>query len=443
MKRRWDIVPRRKFEGSVRHTRTTMCLRVLLAAAVTSVPLSAIADEANEISLQKVERELNDSRAAKRNLQRKAQQITHERIRIRKRLIKMAKKIQTREDRLLTSEKRLRELSSSEKELSQALKGRQTELSRVLGSLSRLQRAGTPLLVVGPGTPLQNMRASLLLTSITPELERRVGNIRAQIETLRQLRQQIAEERRDIDLARRELETEKRRLSQLLRAKSNTRNELLARAQQEEKRITALSNSASNIGDLVERLHKDRNTQTDRGEIEKRISVLRQTEAQTPEISAPEQAIEPSARADSKTGTGQVQQFASLRGQLPLPARGQIVEHFGDDNGYGPASKGIRIQTRPHAQVITPFDGEVSYAGEFRGYGQLLIIAHGQGYHTLLAGMSRIDVVVGQLLLASEPVGEMGNNERKYPNLYVELRYRGEAVNPLPWLAMNIGKVKG
>ena len=106
-------------------------------------------------------------------------------------------------------------------------------------------------------------------------------------------------------------------------------------------------------------------------------------------------------------------------------------------------SKGITIETRADAQVVTPYDGEVVFAGRFRGYGQLLIIQHGEGYHTLLAGFSRIDSVLGQWLLAGEPVGVMGRGSNGNPALYVELRRNGDAINPLPWLAASDRKVSG
>ncbi len=83
------------------------------------------------------------------------------------------------------------------------------------------------------------------------------------------------------------------------------------------------------------------------------------------------------------------------------------------------------------------------FAGPFRGYGQLLIIAHGEGYHTLLAGIDRVDGAVGQLLLAGEPVGQMGASPGRKPELYVELRHDGDPIDPTPWLAATETKVSG
>jgi septal ring factor EnvC (AmiA/AmiB activator) len=129
---------------------------------------------------------------------------------------------------------------------------------------------------------------------------------------------------------------------------------------------------------------------------------------------------------------------------MVFPARGRLVTRYGElENSTGLAAKGLTLTTRHEARVVAPYDGEVVFAGSFRGYGQLLIIAHGEGYHILLAGLSRIDSAVGQALLAGEPVGAMGRPENGDPSLYIELRRRGEPINPLPWLVATHEKVSG
>jgi len=148
--------------------------------------------------------------------------------------------------------------------------------------------------------------------------------------------------------------------------------------------------------------------------------------------------------------------FAETRGKLARPVSGRQIRAFGGKNDFGENAKGISIATRKNAQVTSPVDGWVAYADEFRSYGQLLIINAGGGYHILLAGMQRIDVGVGQFVLAGEPVAVMGVSKRRnggqadrpgrtLPNqtLYVEFRKDGRSINPGPWWAKSPERVQG
>ena len=108
-------------------------------------------------------------------------------------------------------------------------------------------------------------------------------------------------------------------------------------------------------------------------------------------------------------------------------------------------------------EVPSPFDGKIAFAGPFRDLGQVLIIEHDGGYHTVLAGFQRIDVATGNWVLAGEPIGIMpqeystvsesavgtktsGGNR---PQLYMELRRGGHPVNPLRWITAGSIRMNG
>lgn len=132
--------------------------------------------------------------------------------------------------------------------------------------------------------------------------------------------------------------------------------------------------------------------------------------------------------------------FAKAKGRLPLPANGKRIIAFGD-KAQTSKSNGIVLETRPGAQVTAPSDGWIVFAGVFRSYGQILIINAGDGYHILLAGLSQIDVQLGQFVLAGEPVGLMSGASRdakakppaSAPVLYIEFRKDGRSIDPAPW----------
>jgi septal ring factor EnvC (AmiA/AmiB activator) len=78
----------------------------------------------------------------------------------------------------------------------------------------------------------------------------------------------------------------------------------------------------------------------------------------------------------------------------------------------------------------------VRYTGPFKNYGQLVIIEHQKGYHSLVAGLDRIDTVVGQSVSAGEPVGILGPApDGGKPSVYYELRHKGQPVNPARFFA--------
>jgi septal ring factor EnvC (AmiA/AmiB activator) len=112
-----------------------------------------------------------------------------------------------------------------------------------------------------------------------------------------------------------------------------------------------------------------------------------------------------------------------------------VIQRFGAVDALGAVARGLTVETRLEARVVAPFDGKIVFAGPFRSYGLLLIITHGEGYHTLIAGLSRIDAQVGQWLLSGEPVGVAGGEGAEKSTVYVELRHDGEPINPSPWFA--------
>jgi murein hydrolase activator len=164
----------------------------------------------------------------------------------------------------------------------------------------------------------------------------------------------------------------------------------------------------------------------------------------------PRPTLEPQAGAASNAGRMKpAMPFHLAKAQLPLPAQGRRIQGFGEKTEFGRQSRGIVIETRHGAAVIAPSDGWVVYAGEFRSYGQVLIINAGGGYHILLANLARIDVEVGRFVLSGEPVGAMSSNagtktQDGAPVLYVEFRNKdGQSIDPTPWWTDGTQKVQG
>ena len=140
----------------------------------------------------------------------------------------------------------------------------------------------------------------------------------------------------------------------------------------------------------------------------------------------------------------ELRSFDAPRATMIWPVAGDITHRFGEADKSGRPSQGLTIGVLPNGVVVAPFDGQVEYAGVFGTYGLILIIRHGTGYHSLLAGLGRADVTIGQWLLAGEPVGALPGTDEKNASatFYMELRRDGRPVDPQSRLASRDGRTE-
>lgn len=117
------------------------------------------------------------------------------------------------------------------------------------------------------------------------------------------------------------------------------------------------------------------------------------------------------------------------------PTEGSILRSFGARADGGSPSQGVVLRTRAGAQVVSPAAGEITYAGPFRSYGQVLIINFDGGYALVLTGLGAVNARVGDTVRAGQPIAEMASSDTPAPELYVEVRRDGRAVDPGRWLS--------
>jgi septal ring factor EnvC (AmiA/AmiB activator) len=108
-----------------------------------------------------------------------------------------------------------------------------------------------------------------------------------------------------------------------------------------------------------------------------------------------------------------------------LPVAGRTVA------GFGGASQGVTLAPRAGAQVVAPAAGRVAFAGPYRGYGRIVIVEHDSGWTSLVTGLARTDVEVGERVVAGGPLGITG---QRNPTVTLELRRDGTPVNPLDFV---------
>lgn len=126
--------------------------------------------------------------------------------------------------------------------------------------------------------------------------------------------------------------------------------------------------------------------------------------------------------------------FARLKGQLRLPARGELAHRFGTPRpGGGPAWRGIFIRAAG-GEVRAVASGTVVFADWLRGYGNLMIVDHGAGYLTIYGNNESLYRNVGDAVRTGDviaAIGDSGGSEES--GLYFEVRYEGQPQDPLAW----------
>lgn len=128
--------------------------------------------------------------------------------------------------------------------------------------------------------------------------------------------------------------------------------------------------------------------------------------------------------------------FSSLRGQLKLPVRGELVAKYGSKRGDGPSWKGLFIRAAEGTEIKAVAAGQVVFAEWLRGFGNLIIIDHGSQYMSIYGNNQAVlkragDVVKSGDVIAS--AGNSGGNEQS--GLYFEIRHQGRAFDPLNWMS--------
>ncbi|MCB9995716.1 MAG: peptidoglycan DD-metalloendopeptidase family protein [Rhodospirillales bacterium] len=125
------------------------------------------------------------------------------------------------------------------------------------------------------------------------------------------------------------------------------------------------------------------------------------------------------------------------KGTARLPVSGFITVGYGTTDEIGAYSQGIKLEARPGSLAVAPMGGIVRFAGQFKNYGNMVIIEHKNGYHSLIAGLHRIDAPVEGRINAGEPIGQLPLTSSRggRPALYYELRRNGQPVNPADMIA--------
>jgi septal ring factor EnvC (AmiA/AmiB activator) len=431
-------------------------LGVLPGQLLAGVDLSR--DEARE-RLGQTEQELKSSQVKAEGLTKDLVALAEERARLNSGLIEAGERVQASEAKLSETEAKLAELTDQVNVIQSSINERKRAIVKMLSAMQRIGRTPPPAIVTRRDDALAVVRGAMLLADVFPELKYQADNLTHELEGLVTIESAIRIRRDEQKHEADQLAAEQGRLDRLLAEKKTKHAQSEVELVQVRQSTERLASEVSGLNELIERLGVEI-AKAEVAQYDAEIAAekaLRQRLQQEVMATPPNEnvvEIKPDSTKLAFASPSRLKPampFAQAKGTLRLPAQGVQLKAFGDTDADGTTFKGISLKTREEARITAPADGWVVYAGPFRSYGQLLIINAGGGYHILIAGMSRIDVSLGQFVLTGEPIAVMGSpsapsvsgDENSSPVLYVEFRKDGKPVDPGPWWAEASEKVQG
>jgi septal ring factor EnvC (AmiA/AmiB activator) len=292
---------------------------------------------------------------------------------------------------------RLQMLKTRETAMTARLGRNRNALARLLGALELYRRDPPPALLVHPSSAKDAVRAAILVRAMAPELERRGRALGAEAAQIARVRREVAGASEDLFQADSDIADRRAHIEGLVLKKANLERNLLNDAAIADQALAALAAGSGSVAELVQRL--------------------------------PAQA-RMDLQAPPTTG-------------LPAPVQGVVVARYGQRAGGG-RSSGWTYRAPAGALVRAPAAGLVEYAGPLKGWGIVLILRVGGGYHLVLTGLEAAQAVAGSSVAAGEPVGRMAGGgrggDRIAPELYVEVRKDGAPVDPAPWFGTAAAK---
>jgi septal ring factor EnvC (AmiA/AmiB activator) len=285
----------------------------------------------------------------------------------------------------------------------------QQPLLELAAALQQLSRQPPVSVLAQPGSLTDMVHARAVIDAAMPVIEQRTAGVRRELTLLDATRRQQALALRALSSSKAQLAHRRDALTRLENEGRLRSRELMSSAQLEADRALGLGEKARDIVDLMDALEADGAVRSELAQLAGPLQRPRNTQGNIVTAAAP-------AAAEAEL----------TQGAYRLPVVGRIVAGLGEVNASGVRSRGVTIAARPGGQVVAPAPGRVGFAGDYRGYGKIVIIDHGGGWVSLLTGMIALSVGVGDTVDAGAPIGRAGSGDSR---ITVELRRGGRPVD--------------
>ncbi len=394
---------------------------VAAAAAVGGIAIAQRTDGFSEpddarAALQRAREEARAAEARGARLEREARATTEAAEKTAREAAALAARIQQAEADIAAAEARLALIDDQRRQLDMRLAERRQPLLRLTAALQKLARRPLALSALRPGSLRETVYLRALLETTIPEVRERTAALRAEIARGRQLETEAQQALATLRESEAELGARRQRLVALESRQRLASRQATGVADREAERALALAEEARDLDALIAKLD-DAN------------ALRRQLAALPGPVMRP--ASPESARVSATIRPTPAPSATAPPDDFQLPVTGQTVAGFGSVSSAGLLRNGLSLAPRPGAQVVAPAGGRVAFAGPYRGYDRIVIIEHGGGWTSLVTGLARTDVEVGEDLVSGAPLGVAAVDE---PVVTLELRREGTPVNPLDYV---------
>ncbi len=399
--------------AAINHRLILLAGSALLFAAAATAQRAPVFDDAEETrtALAQALEERAAAQARSERLEEEALQAESAADRAAREAAAVAARIQQAEAGIAAARARMAMVDRERTALRETLGQEQRPLIRLTAALQQFSRRPLALSVLRPGEVQDVVYLRAMLHNAVPQVQESTAGLRGQIARAAALRRQAVTAAEALRAEEAMLGTRREELAELESSARLAARSAGGEANREAERALALSEQVRDLDGLVDELDRA-------GQLRERLAALPGPKMRP---AAPEAAVAEAGPDETPTPD------RSAPSPYILPVSGRTLTGFGAPQESG-LSQGITLSPIAGAQVVAPAAGRIAFAGLYRGYGQIVIIEHAGGWTSLITGLARSDVRVGQEVVGGAPLGTAGPGR---PTISLELRRSGEPVNPL------------
>ena len=317
------------------------------------------------------------------------------------------------------------------------IRQQQAHLAQALKGAYQRGQGDALKLILNGADPNQTARDLRYLAHLSRAQHDSIEALRADLAKLAELQQTTAQKKTELSQLQATREAEQKKLLADKREREQVVNKLAAQIQQQRREISSLKRDERSLTQLVERLNRLMEQQAAREAARAREAALQAQKNQKEGKSEPGSSRKPIAvNTETPVAFRSDRPFSGLKGSLRLPVAGELMNRFGAPReGGGLSWKGLFIRAAQGTTVKAIAAGQVVFAEWLRGFGNLVIVDHGEGYMSLYSNNESLYKQVGERVQPGDAIATVGNSGgQPDTGLYFEMRHQSRPVNPLLWV---------